>query len=62
MKVNIRFTRCWLNHFLFFFSVSESESKSKEQFERQDFTVGENGMEYGELKTDPDSDTDSNPD
>ena len=29
---------------------------------RQDFTVGENGMEYGEVKTDPDSDTDSNPD
>jgi hypothetical protein len=42
--------------------VSESGSKSKTQYERQDFTVGEHGMEYGEVKTDPDSDTDSNPD
>jgi hypothetical protein len=62
--VNIYLTRCWLNHFLIFFSVSESESgsKGKTQFERQDFTVGEHGMEYGEVKADTDSDTDSNPD
>jgi hypothetical protein len=39
-----------------------SESKGKTQLERQGFTVSEHGMEYGEVKTDPDSDTDPNPD
>ena len=43
-------------------SESESGSKSKTQFKRQNFTVGEHGMEYAEVKTDPDSDTDANPD
>jgi hypothetical protein len=43
-------------------SESESGSKGKTQFERQDFTVSEHGMEYGEVKTNPDSDTDSNSD
>ena len=28
---------------------------------RRGYTVGEEGMEYREVKTDPDSDTDANP-
>ena len=28
---------------------------------RRGYTVGEEGMEYGEVKTDSDSDTDANP-
>ena len=28
---------------------------------RQGYTVGEEGMEYGEVKTDPDSDPDADP-
>ena len=64
--VNIRLTRCWLNHFLIFFSGSGVGIgigiERQSTIWRQNFTVGEHGMEYVEVKTDPDSDTDANPD
>ena len=69
-KVSVDFRLLAQAFFLFSYrgrvSESESGSKGKTQWPlaklgSRDYTVGEHSMEYGEVKTDPDSDTDANP-